>query len=100
MPSTRGAKRWLRNVANGFAGRDRHRHPQTLHTAAREIIGPTGNLFSNGWREFERGHAAYLRSFQPRVPPSLHISHRDATRANRPIPLVERCLEDLGDRKP
>ena len=64
----------------------------------RDIVGPTGNLFSSGWRQIEdrRVGEAYLRSFEPRVPPSLHISSRDRTRANLPIPVRERCLEDLG----
>ena len=39
------------------------------------------------------GSSAYLESFDPRIPPSLHVSRRDATRHNIPIPLVERRLE-------
>lgn len=65
-----------------------------LATSARAIIGPTGNMWSNGWQAFDDGRDAYMRSFDPRVPPSLHVSQHDATRANMPVPLVERCIED------
>ncbi|MCP3992245.1 MAG: hypothetical protein GY724_24460 [Actinomycetia bacterium] len=90
MFGSRQARRWLRLLRSA---RPRPTPDQHLR-AAREIIGPTGNFFSAGWEQFEKGHAGYLRSFQPRVPPSIHISHRDKTRANLPIPLSERCLED------
>ena len=93
------ATRWLRKLADGSGGRGRQRRPRSPYASARDIVGPTGNLFSRGWDEFEQGHAAYIRSFEPRVPPSIHISHRDMTRANVPIPLVERCLEDLTDNE-
>ena len=65
-----------------------------LSSAARQIIGPTGNLYSNGWEAFENGRHAYVDSFDPVIPPSLHISAQDSRRSNQPIPLVERCIED------
>lgn len=65
-----------------------------LPSAARQILGPTGNLYSNGWDEFESGRHAYVDSFDPRIPPSLHISAQDCRRSKMPIPLVERCIED------
>lgn len=63
----------------------------------REIVGPTGNMLSNGWSHAAQGQEAFQRSFDPRIPPSIHISHRDATRANHAIPLAERCIEDWND---
>lgn len=65
-----------------------------LGRAARDIIGPTGNMFSSGWALFEETNAAYMRSFDPRVPPSIHISQTNAGRHNNVIPLIERCIED------
>ncbi len=68
-----------------------------IGTAAREIVGPTGDMLSSGWEQLEANSKAYLRSFDPRVPPSLHVSSRDLTRANMPVPLVERCIEDWNE---
>lgn len=42
----------------------------------------------------EKGSDAYVKSFDPKVPPSIFVSKRDLTRENIPIPLVERCIED------
>lgn len=44
----------------------------------------------------EKGSDAYVKSFDPKVPPSIFVSKRDMTRGNIPIPLVERCIEDWG----
>ena len=60
----------------------------------REIVGPTGYMLSNGWSKAAEGQEAYHRSFDPQIPPSIHISHNDATRANQAMPLAERCIED------
>lgn len=46
------------------------------------------------WDQLDEKGDAYMRSFDRRLPPSLHVSERDRTRANMPIPLVERCIED------
>ena len=52
---------------------------------------------SQGWKRLEEDGNRYMKSFDPRVPPSLFISQRDATRHNMPMPLVERCIEDYND---
>ena len=62
--------------------------------AARDIAGPLGNLFSNGWDLLEEGSEAYLKSFDPRVPPSLYIFQAEQSRYSQPIPVSERCIED------
>lgn len=68
-----------------------------LGRSAREVIGPTGNGFSNAWDALADNSDAYLKSFDPRVPPSLHVSQRDQTRHNRPIPLPERRIGAPAD---
>lgn len=70
--------------------------PNDIRRAAREITGPTGWALSRHWNKVDTDGAAYLKSFDPRIPPSLHISQRDNSRFNMPIPLVERCVEDWG----
>lgn len=42
----------------------------------------------------ESNKSAYLKSFDRRLPPSLHVSERDRVRAGDPIPTAERCIED------
>lgn len=64
--------------------------------AVHDVAGPLGIMFSSGWDALERGAEAFDRSFDPRIPPSLHISHRDAQRLGQPMPLAERCIEDWG----
>lgn len=45
----------------------------------------------------EKDDGAYLRSLRPdHLPPSLFVSERDRTRHDRPVPMPERCLEDVG----
>ena len=61
---------------------------------ARDIAGPLGNLFSNGWDLLEEGSEVYLKSFGPRVPPSLHIFQVEQSRYGQPIPVSERHIED------
>jgi hypothetical protein len=70
-----------------------------IYRTAREIAGPTGNIFSNGWQQLEDGQSAYVKSFDRRLPPSLHISERDAVRAGRAMPMSERCIEDYTKRR-
>jgi hypothetical protein len=65
-----------------------------IRRSARDIVGPTGDVFSNAWEHLEQQGGTYLESFDRRIPPSLHVSERDRTRWNIPIPLVERCIED------
>jgi len=79
-----------RRAGQKFVSRD-------ISRSARHIIGPTGNAYSNAWDYLERDGATYLDSFDRRVPPSLHISQRDRSRWNMPIPLAERCIEDWHD---
>ena len=68
-----------------------------IQKSAREVIGPTGNGFSNAWDTMAESSDAYVESFDPRIPPSLFVSQRDRTRLNQPIPLVERRLEAYND---
>lgn len=74
-------------------------HDTGTFQAARGITGATGASFSSAYDLLERDGDAYLRSLEsdPVIPPSLFVSERDRLRHNRAVPLVERCLEDLGD---
>jgi len=65
-----------------------------IYRSARDIAGPTGYGLSETWRHVEHRGQAYVQSFDRRLPPSLHISERDAVRAGKAIPLAERCIED------
>jgi hypothetical protein len=89
---------WFRAlVAELKARRAGRRHvPNEITRPTRDIIGITGWAMSSSWERLDSDRAAYMRSFDPRVPPSLHISARDRTRHNIPIPLVERGVEDWG----
>ena len=62
--------------------------------SARHIAGITGNLMSAGFDRIAEGSKAYEKSFDPHIPPSVHISYNDMQRQNVPVPLVERCIED------
>ena len=62
----------------------------------RDIVGPTGWVFSSAWEELDTHGEAYQKSFDRRLPPSLFISDRDRLRANQPMPLSERCIEDYS----
>ncbi len=77
--------------------REGRRHiPPTAADAARDITGPTGSGFRLTWEAIERDGSAYLASFDRRLPPSTFVSERDRLRANLPMPLSERCIEDWG----
>ena len=76
-----------RRLGRRFVPADRAR-------AMRDLTGSTGLGTSRAWDEASRGADAYIDSFDRRLPPSLHISHRDQVRLNQPMPLVERCIED------
>lgn len=67
--------------------------------AAREVAGVTGMGTSALWNKLDEGGDGYMKSFDPKVPPSLHVSHNDQTRHNRPVPLVERVIEEFGQPK-
>ena len=62
--------------------------------SARHIAGITGNLMSAGFDRIAEGSKAYEKSFDPHIPPSVHISYNDSLRQNMPVPLSERCVED------
>lgn len=73
--------------------------PRGAHPV-RDIVGPTGYMWSAGWTKAAEGSEAYTKSFDRQLPPSTHISHRDATRANQAMPLAERCIEDWANPVP
>ena len=60
----------------------------------RQIAGITGALMSNGFDRIAESSKAYEKSFDPHIPPSVHISYNDMQRQNVPVPLAERCIED------
>ncbi len=63
----------------------------------RQIAGITGALMSNGFDRIAESSKAYEKSFDPHIPPSVHISYNDMQRQNVPVPLSERCIEDWQD---
>ncbi|MDE0374857.1 MAG: hypothetical protein OXK16_02705 [bacterium] len=82
-------------IAEWAARREGARHlPRDIFTAARHIVGPTGYAFSGAWQRLDEDGAKYLRSFDPRIPPSVFLSPSDLTRSVHPVPLAERCIED------
>ena len=64
--------------------------------ATRDIAGPTGWVVSPTWEAVDKSGDTYVKSFDRRLPPSTFVSERDRLRANMPMPLVERCIEDWG----
>ncbi|MDX1691593.1 MAG: hypothetical protein R3290_11280 [Acidimicrobiia bacterium] len=87
---------WLADLIEEWRARRRgHKYAsQEIRRAARDIIGPTGSQFSPGWKQLETKGDAYIRSFDPKIPPSVFVSPSDLQRRNHPVPLVERCIED------
>ncbi len=87
---------WLKDLLDEMTARreGRHRLRSTSFRSARHIVGPTGNMFSKGWERYAEGSDAFVRSFDPKVPSSIHISHRDSLRRNLVVPISERCVED------
>lgn len=69
-----------------------------IQKSARHIIGPTGYNFSSAWDRMAEGSNAFVKSFDPRIPPSIFVSERDRTRLNHPVPLPERLIS--GDPNP
>jgi hypothetical protein len=92
----------LRDLAREWRARRAGRRYVTsdLPRSARDVVGPTGWMWSKGWDAMARGSAAYVASFDRRLPPSTFVSARDLTRSNMPIPLVERCIEDRAVEPP
>ena len=74
--------------------------PRDIFTAARHIVGPTGYAWSGAWQRLDEDGADYLRSFDPRIPPSVFLSPSDLTRSIHPVPLAERCIEDWSEPVP
>lgn len=86
---------WRSLTSEWKARRAGRRHLAShIYRSARDVIGPTGAMWSNGWDAMAKGSDAYIKSFEPKIPPSIFVSARDRTRGNIPIPLVERCIED------
>ena len=66
-----------------------------VFTAARHVTGAIGAGTSPAYDALASGGESLNRSLQKNpLPPSTHISHRDSTRHNIPVPLSERCIED------
>jgi len=70
------------------------------HNAVREVVGPTGFMWSRGWDTMAAGAKAFENSFDPHLPPSLHISEQERHRFHLAIPVAERCLEDQSRTTP
>lgn len=68
--------------------------PQPKVNSPRQIAGITGALMSNGFDRIAEGSKAYEKSFDPHIPPSVHISYNDMRRQNVPVPLAERCIDE------
>ncbi len=66
-----------------------------IFTAARHVTGAIGAGTSPAYEALAEGGESLNRSLRKNpLPPSTHVSHRDATRHNIPVPLSERCIED------
>lgn len=66
-----------------------------IFTAARHVTGAIGAGTSPAYEALAKGASSLNRSLRANpLPPSTHISHRDSTRHNIPVPLSERCIED------
>ena len=73
----------------------RPRPESDVFTAARHVIGAIGAGTSPAYDALAEGAESLNRSLRENpLPPSPHISHRDSTRHNIPVPLSERCIED------
>ncbi len=79
------------------ARREGRRHVSTnIARATRDITGPTGYLVRHTFDQLETHGDEYVQSFDRRLPPSTFVSERDRKRANMPMPVAERCIEDWG----
>jgi len=93
-----GIRAFFSELGARRAGR---RHVESdLARSTREIVGPMGMMLSNGWQTMADGSSAYVHSFDAHIPPSLFVAENDHQRRNRPIPLVERCIEDWSSDAP
>ena len=93
-----------RGLVRTFIRRVFHPEPRPhqesdIFTAARHITGALGANNSAAYEALAKGGESLNRSLRENpLPPSTHISHRDSTRHNLPVPLSERCIGD--HRKP
>ena len=93
------SRKWRAAMTDWAARREGARQlPRDVFTAARHIVGPTGYVWSSAWQRLEEDGADYLRSFDPRIPPSVFLSPSDLTRSIHPVPVAERCIEDWNHR--
>lgn len=95
QPLTR-LKRWINATVTEWAARrtGRRHTPRDNATAARDVTGPLGAPMSVAYDELERSSKAYMKSFDRRLPPSIHISERDRIRHGDAIPMAERAIAD------
>jgi hypothetical protein len=90
---------WRSFTSEWKARREGRKHyANNIAKSARDVIGPTGWMWSNGWDAMEKGSKAYLKSFDPKVPRSIFLAEREGTRDSIPIPLIERCIEDWNSQ--
>ena len=71
-----------------------------IQRSARDIVGPTGFVFSAAWEQMAENGDAFLKSFDPKVPPSIFVSERDLTRLNHPVPITERLISEADRAVP
>ena len=71
-----------------------------IQRSARDIVGPTGFVFSAAWEQMAENGDAFLKSFDPKVPPSIFVSERDLTRLNHPVPITERLIAESDKAVP
>ena len=90
-------KEFRAEVRGRSQGRRAMGNDKELFHSARGIVGAIGWSFSNAWELLERDDGAYMRSMEAerRLPPSTFVSERDRTRHGTPMPLAERCIEDV-----
>lgn len=67
-----------------------------LPRTARDIVGPTGWMWSKGWDELAKHESTYARSFDPKVPRSIFATRQGQGLHDIPIPLVERLISEHG----
>jgi len=96
--SRRSLRSRLRGLLAVAARRRSQRKGSGRFRSARHIVGPTGNMFSRGWDRYAEGAEAFNKSFEPKIPPSIHVSHNDSVRHRPAVPLSERCVEDWGSQ--
>lgn len=69
-----------------------------IFTAARHVTGAIGAGTSPAYDALAEGGESLNRSLRENpLPPSTHISYRDATRHNIPVPFSERCIGDYRE---